>query len=185
MANDAPSRMRSQMASNAPIARRKLCALSHSFRSPTDGAEVAAPQRSDQMAKDAPNARRRARANRNHHTHGSKPKMPQLQLPNRLEREKSREPSSRECPAHRAWVRRHHCCVPGCLRRPVECAHVRRNTDGGVALKPSDRWSISLCGEHHLEQHQVGEHALVHTYGVDLRDLAKLFARRSPHHRKL
>lgn len=89
-----------------------------------------------------------------------------LRLPNRLEREKTREPSSRECPAHRAWVRRHHCCVPGCLGRPIECAHVRRDTDGGVALKPSDCWSISLCRDHHLEQHQVGELAFERRYGV-------------------
>ena len=56
-----------------------------------------------------------------------------LKLPNRLERQKSREPNGRECPAHRAWVRKHHCCVPGCMARPIECAHVRRDTDGGIA----------------------------------------------------
>jgi hypothetical protein len=111
--------------------------------------------------------------------------MPRLQLPNRLERESSREPSSRECAAHRAWVRRHHCCVPGCLQRPIECAHVRRNTDGGVALKPSDRWSISLCRDHHIEQHHAGELAFEQRYGIDLRELADLFTRRSPHGRKL
>ena len=111
--------------------------------------------------------------------------MPRLQLPNRLERETSREPNSRECPAHRAWVRRHHCCVPSCLRRPIECAHVRRDTDGGVGLKPSDRWSISLCRDHHIEQHQVGELAFERRHGIDLRELAKVFARRSPYRNKL
>ena len=104
-----------------------------------------------------------------------------LKLPNRLEREKSREPNRRECAAHRAWIRRHHCCVPGCLSRSIECAHVRRGTDGGIALKPSDRWTISLCRDHHLEQHQIGEAAFEKRYDIDLRDLAEEFARRSPH----
>ena len=108
-----------------------------------------------------------------------------LKLPNRLEREKTREPNGRECPAHRAWVRQHHCCVPGCLARPIECAHVRRDTDGGVALKPSDRWSISLCRDHHLEQHQIGETAFEKRYGIDMRALAEEFARRSPHWRRV
>ncbi len=178
-------RRAAQMASNAPIARRKLCALSHSLRAPQDQSESARQPRNDQMAKDAPNSRRGARANRHDHAHGSKPTMSRAQLPNRLEREKSREPSGRECPAHRAWVRRHQCCVPGCLRRPIECAHVRRDTDGGVSLKPSDRWSISLCRDHHIEQHQVGELAFEQRYGIDLRELADLFARRSPHRQKL
>ena len=162
-----------------------MCALSHSFRSPQAGAESASQRRNAQMAKGAPNAGRGARANRHDPAHGSKPKMPRLQLPNRLEREKSHEPSARECPAHRAWVRRHHCCVPGCLKRPIECAHVRKNTDGGVALKPSDRWSISLCRDHHVEQHAIGESAFEQRYGIDLRELADLFAMRSPHHQKL
>lgn len=111
--------------------------------------------------------------------------MPRLQFPSRLEREGSRAPNARECPAHRAWVRRHHCCVPGCLGRPIECAHVRRDTDGGIGLKPSDRWSISLCRDHHIEQHQVGEHTFEQRYGIDLRELAMLFAERSPHRRLL
>ena len=106
-------------------------------------------------------------------------------FPNRLEREKARETASRECPAHRAWVRRHHCCVLGCPGRNIECAHVRRDTDGGLALKPSDRWSISLCRDHHVEQHQIGEARFEKRYGTDMRELALQFSRRSPHRRKL
>lgn len=110
--------------------------------------------------------------------------MVTLRLPNRLERPKRVAPS-RECPAHRAWVRRHHCCVTGCLNQPIECAHVRRDTDGGIGLKPSDRWSISLCRIHHVEQHQIGEAAFEKRYGLDLRELAKAFAKSSPHRAKL
>jgi len=105
--------------------------------------------------------------------------MSPLSFPKKLEREKPSR-AIRECPAHRAWVRRHHCCVPGCTKRPIECAHVRRNTDGGLAMKPSDRWTISLCREHHIEQHRIGETAFEGRYNIDMRELAEEFARRSP-----
>lgn len=105
-------------------------------------------------------------------------------FPKRLEREPCRRREARECPAHRAWVRRHRCCVPGCQGRPIDCAHVRTDTDGGVGLKPSDRWSISLCRDHHIEQHQIGETAFERRYDLDLRGLAGEFASRSPHRAK-
>lgn len=111
--------------------------------------------------------------------------MSATRLPNRLERVPARPGGSRECSAHRAWVRRHHCCVPGCLMRPIECAHVRRDTDGGLAVKPSDRWTISLCRSHHIEQHRIGEAAFEKRYGIDMRDLAEAFACRSPHRLRL
>ena len=105
-------------------------------------------------------------------------------LPKRIERSR-REPNGRSCPAHRAWVRRHHCCVPGCRQLPIECAHVRKGTDGGIGLKPSDKWVISLCVSHHAEQHQVGEASFQRRYGVDLLQLAVTFARKSPHRQKV
>jgi len=106
--------------------------------------------------------------------------MADLRLPDRVRTNKRRDPS-RSCPAHRAWVRKHHCCVPDCQRLPIECAHVRTSTDGGTALKPSDRWCISLCGIHHAEQHRLGERRFERKYDICLTDLAKAFARRSPH----
>lgn len=110
--------------------------------------------------------------------------MRPARLPKQLERFKPRR-DWRNCPAHRGWVRRHHCCVPGCLRQPIECAHVRSGTDGGTGLKPSDRWVISLCSEHHREQHRIGEAAFEHRYSIDLYELALEFTRRSPHVGKL
>lgn len=107
--------------------------------------------------------------------------MPDLLLPTRIKREKAKS-SARSCPAHRAWVRKHHCCVPGCMRWPIECAHVRRGTDGGIALKPSDWWVVSLCSHHHQEQHRLGERGFELKYGLDLLELAVRFARLSPHH---
>ena len=103
-----------------------------------------------------------------------------MRLPNRLLKERKLA-SERECPAHRAWVRRHHCCVPGCLSIPIECAHVRTGTDGGIGLKPSDRWTISLCSAHHAEQHRLGERRFEVRYKLDLRALAMTFAFGSPH----
>ena len=100
-------------------------------------------------------------------------------LPNRVQRQKSKADSG-SCPAHRAWVRKHHCCVPDCRRLPIECAHVRGGTDGGMALKPSDRWVISLCSQHHQEQHRIGENRFEKKYDLDLAALAKRFAELSP-----
>lgn len=50
-----------------------------------------------------------------------------------------------------------------------------------MGLKPSDRWSLSLCRQHHAEQHRVGEPAFEQAYGIDLADIANTFARLSPH----
>jgi hypothetical protein len=93
--------------------------------------------------------------------------------------------SQRSCAAHRSWVRKHFCCVPGCRRTPIECAHVRNGTDGGMGLKPSDKWAISLCEHHHLEQHAIGEAAFEARYDISLIELAREFARHSPHRGRL
>ena len=106
--------------------------------------------------------------------------MGKLLLPKRIERSRSSR-VQRSFPAHRAWVRRHHCCVPGCMELPVECAHVRGGTDGGIGLKPSDRWVVSLCKLHHAEQHRVGEVTFQETHSIDLLAIAEEFASRSPH----
>ena len=105
-------------------------------------------------------------------------------LPKRIDRSR-KESDGRTCPAHRAWVRRHHCCVPGCRQLPIECAHVRKGTDGGIGLKPSDRWVISLCVLHHIEQHRIGEVRFEAQYGLDLRELAAVFASLSSHRHRL
>lgn len=110
--------------------------------------------------------------------------MPSVVLPRSLTTPKLKR-ATLTCPAHRAWVRRHHCCVPGCQRLPIEAAHVRSGTDGGLGLKPSDKWVISLCAAHHREQHQIGERAFEATHGIDLKAFAQQFACRSPHWHKL
>ena len=70
------------------------------------------------------------------------------------------------------------------MRVPIECAHIRGGTDGGLGLKPTDKWTISLCQFHHLEQHEIGEAAFERRNDVDLLELAREFARRSPYLQK-
>lgn len=110
--------------------------------------------------------------------------MPELRFPSLLPRE-PRKKTSRSCAAHRAWFRRHRCSVPGCRALPTECAHVRCGTDGGLGLKPSDKWCLSLCRDHHLEQHDIGERAFETKYDLDLVKIACEFVRRSPFRQKL
>ncbi|MFL7901510.1 putative HNHc nuclease [Azospirillum argentinense] len=84
------------------------------------------------------------------------------------------------CPQHLAWVRTHRCSVPGCDSAPIEAAHVRIGTDGGTAMKPSDCWVISLCADHHAEQHRVGERSFEARHVINMRLLALEFAAKSP-----
>jgi len=104
-------------------------------------------------------------------------------LPDRLLSKPRREQRIR-CPSHLKWVRGFKCCVPGCDYRPIEAAHVRAGTNGGVGLKPDDTWVISLCQLHHQEQHHAGEPAFERVYKIDMKALAKEFATKSPHRRK-
>lgn len=69
-----------------------------------------------------------------------------------------REPDRIECKAHLQWIR-------GCLclmltsecSGPIEAAHIRNGTDGGMGQKPSDCYTVPLCRHHHAMQHAVGE----------------------------
>lgn len=49
-------------------------------------------------------------------------------------------------------------CVK-CASPHVEAAHLRMGTDGGMGMKPSDRWVLPLCSAHHRQQHAMGEPA--------------------------
>jgi hypothetical protein len=50
-----------------------------------------------------------------------------------------------------------------------------------MGIKPSDKWTVSLCQLHHQEQHQIGQRQFEERYQIDLAALAQEFARRSPH----
>jgi hypothetical protein len=93
-------------------------------------------------------------------------------------------------PRHEAFVRRHQCVVPGCLRRYIEFAHLRTAANSGVAVKPASWFGVPLCGDwaadgqmiegHHAEAHRIGHDTFAAKYGLDLWKLAEEFARHSP-----
>jgi len=84
------------------------------------------------------------------------------------------------CPIH-DWRR---CTLDGFIYE-MGAIWEAKGTDGGVGMKPSDRWTISLCREHHAEQHRIGERALERRYEIGLILLAEEFARRSPYLRSV
>lgn len=102
-------------------------------------------------------------------------------LPRRLHQNSKRQNAGKRFPSHTKWVRGHGCCVPGCEERPIEAAHVRNGTGGGIAVKPHDKWVISLCRDHHSEQHRIGEPSFEKRHSIDMKKLAEEFAARSPH----
>lgn len=110
-----------------------------------------------------------------------------VSLPKRIPKERNRSERWRS-PAHCSFVRSHHCCVPGCNRMPIEVAHVRSGSDAGLGRKPSDWFTISLCGGpdgHHAQQHRMGEASFGKAYGIDLHELADEFAKASPKAREI
>lgn len=105
-------------------------------------------------------------------------------LPARIRADKPAK-VKRRCPSHTKWIGEFSCSVPGCTGRPIEVAHVRTGTNGGTGLKPTDDWTISLCHEHHSEQHRIGEPEFEKVHGISMKLLARLFASKSPHRSKL
>jgi len=108
-----------------------------------------------------------------------------MPLPARLKDDHFKPKPRIKSTAHRDWVRGHYCSVPGCQLMPIEVAHVRVGTGGGMALKPSDACVLSLCRDHHAEQHRVGERTFEGRYGFQMIDKAREFYRASPHKSKL
>ncbi len=102
-----------------------------------------------------------------------------MALPRRIPKERNR--SERwSSPAHRKWVGQHECCVPGCKARPIEVAHLRNGTDAAMGRKASDWYCISLCRDHHSEQHRIGEPGFQKAHNINMHELAAEFAKESP-----
>ena len=57
---------------------------------------------------------------------------------------------------HLAFIRLLPCVKCG-RNRTTQAAHIRKFTDGGTGLKPSDNYTVPLCSKCHAEQHQKGE----------------------------
>jgi len=104
-----------------------------------------------------------------------------MTIPRRRKHNSTKVKEANRFPGHRAWVRGHACCVPGCEDVPIEASHVLVGTGGGMAHKPHDKWVISLCRGHHTEQHRIGEPPFEARYGISMKALATEFAARSPH----
>ena len=105
-------------------------------------------------------------------------------LPRKLKQQKMavRQVMRRVWPRHRRWVRSHGCCVPGCVAARVEFAHLRTAANAGTGQKPHDAFGISLCRDHHDEQHRLGIAAFAAKHQIDPWALAAEFVRRSPDH---
>ena len=82
-----------------------------------------------------------------------------------------RKPNPRRQVEHRKFVAAIGICLGCGSEGPCEAAHIRNNTDGGVGLKPNDRFtvplgSISNCGCH-ARQHRIGELSFWGQVGID------------------
>jgi len=87
-----------------------------------------------------------------------------------------------EYPKHLIYIRQQQCVLAGkdkCEGR-TEAAHVRKGTDGGIGMKPSDRYVIPLCSRHHRLQHSIGEKAFEIRFKINMRRLADFFWRGKP-----
>src|SRR5437016_14478019 len=66
------------------------------------------------------------------------------------------KPDHRTRTKHLGFVRQLPCVACG-KAAPSEAAHVPSGSDAGAGMKPSDRYSLSLCTGCHALQHQFGE----------------------------
>jgi hypothetical protein len=76
-------------------------------------------------------------------------------MPRTVTRRKS-TPDLRRRQQHLAFIRQLPCVACG-NAAPSEAAHVRTGTDGGVGVKPADRYAVPLCTACHAKQHRIGE----------------------------
>ncbi len=86
----------------------------------------------------------------------------------------------REWPRHRKWLRGFACCVPGCIDRDTEVAHIRSAANAGTGLKPADWSALPYCRAHHAESHRIGQDSFDSKYRLDSAALARQFAAQSP-----
>lgn len=91
---------------------------------------------------------------------------------------KAKQPDPRRSRSHLGFIRGLPCCA--CGRGPrSEAAHIRAGTDGGMGIKPSDRYTLPLCPAHHREQHSKSEVTFWADLGVDPYGLAEELWRHS------
>ncbi len=72
---------------------------------------------------------------------------------------RQREPRQKDN-KHLDFIRSLPCCICGGIN--TEAAHIRVGSinhgkrETGMSEKPSDKWTVPLCNEHHREQHDAG-----------------------------
>ena len=76
------------------------------------------------------------------------------------------ETTARHNPAHLKFIRSLPCLACGKFP-PSQAAHIRCGTDGGIGLKPSDRYVVPLCDACHAAQHQLGERSFWAAVDID------------------
>jgi len=81
--------------------------------------------------------------------------MPTSRIPKTMARGKPK-PNLHRRGQHLAFLRQLPCVACG-KAAPSEAAHVRTAADGGVGMKPADRYAVPLCTTCHVKQHQMGE----------------------------
>ena len=81
--------------------------------------------------------------------------MPAARIPRTVARGKPK-PNLHRRLQHLDFVRQLPCVACG-KAAPSDAAHVRTGTDGGVGMKPGDRYAVPLCAACHAKQHRVGE----------------------------
>ena len=95
-----------------------------------------------------------------------------MRAPPRIAREvakSKRQADPKRNASHLDFVRSLPCVVCGKLPRS-EAAHIRVGTDGGMATKPSDKFSVPLCcgpDGCHAKQHRIGEITFWANSGID------------------
>ena len=83
---------------------------------------------------------------------------------------RQRQPREKDA-KHLDFIRSLPCCI--CGRIDTEAAHIRTASlahgkrETGRAEKPSDKWALPLCNEHHREQHTMNEMKFWASYGID------------------
>lgn len=99
-----------------------------------------------------------------------------MALPARIPKKAKRDSRWRS-PAHCNFVRSHACSVCGSMTA-IEVAHVRIGSGAGIAQKPDDHRTVSLCRAHHAKQHEIGERTFWR--GIDVETLIAAFIKASP-----
>jgi hypothetical protein len=84
--------------------------------------------------------------------------------------------------AHIGWIKQQPCCICG-DNTSVEPAHLRVGSinddkrETGMGEKPSDKWVLPLCGQHHRMQHRMNEMEFWASHNIDPFALAMQYRR--------